>query len=145
MSIQIKVERELDDEFVSDVLVTAFDGSYGGCWYWADSKRVDENQGPWGYVSEEEGADWAFVNITLQQGDDTGNKVLDAMMQKGVRVDGEAIRVGIQRIMDGDVGVSDDIRNHIVRGVLEGDAGEIDAIGADCIVQAGVFGELIYG
>ena len=37
------------------------------------------------------------------------------------------------------------IRKYVYLAITESDAGHIDADAADCIIQAGVYGELVYG
>lgn len=143
--IEIKVNRTLDDEFVSNVLVTAFDGAYGGCWYWAD--LYVPNQEP-AFRTEDDGDIWLAVRITLdydKTDGGTGYAHLDHVMKDGIWVDNETVRVGIQRLLDGDTVAGDYIREAIMRGVLEGDTTNIDADGADCIIQAGLFGRLVFG
>jgi len=143
MGITINMKRELDDEFVSNVLITAFDGSYGGCWYWADLYR--DGTEPAFRVTEPD--TWTGVRIALgdQVEETTGEDVLDSLMEAGVWVDADTIRVGIQRLLDGDVKVNDYILEYLTRAVAEADAGDVDSDVADCIVQAGVFGKLIFG
>lgn len=147
MSITIRVDRELDKEFIGDVLVTAFDGSCGACWYWArpagrfwlTSEQNPENLDP-AYSF------WTAAHIRTQGL--IGIKHLDAKQEGGwFTVDGECIRIGIQKILDLDphANIDPSVRNYIVRGVLESDAGDIDAIAADCIVQIGLFGRIVFG
>lgn len=134
MSIKIKVERELSDEFVGDVLVTAFDGRYGGCWYWA-APKVAEGDTSW--LDYDVNDVWLSVNVVDKE---------DANDSKIYRVNAEVIQVGIQRIIDAtEVKINEEIRNYILRGVLEEDGGDIDSTAADCIVQAGLFNEIVYG
>lgn len=60
-------------------------------------------------------------------------------------VDIEVIARGIQRIITGEVGCNSAIQKTVLLASHENDAGEIDSYDADMIVQAGVFGELVYG
>lgn len=145
MPIQIRVTRELDDEFIGDVLVTAFDGSYGGCWEtWAEPMHEKTEQWPHDrMLTLDEDENWTAVHIRCSDTDGlTATEI--GLVTDGIVVNAEAIRVGIQRILDDNI-VNSEIRDYVVRAVLEHDAGDIDATAADCIVQAGVFGRVIWG
>lgn len=136
MTISIKVHRALGDEFVSSVLITAFDGSYGGCWYWARPYATPEV--PFISISGAPEDHWIEARIYEMDADVT-------QVQKRLTVDAKVIETGIQRILDGTVKVADVIQGYIMRGVLDEDAGDIDATAADCIVQSGLFNEVVYG
>lgn len=60
-------------------------------------------------------------------------------------VDIEVVARGLRCIRDRQVAINEQMRKNIVEADRENDAGQIDAYDADMIVQAGVFGELIYG
>lgn len=144
----IKVDRDLDKEFISNVLITAFDGNYGGCWdwakpagrFWLTSEQRDEP----GRMDPDESY-WTAAHIRTKE--ETGVASLDARQEKGwFTVNAECIRVGIQKILDQDTHalIRSDLRDQIYRSVLEGDA-DIDADATDCIVQIGLFGRMIFG
>lgn len=142
--ITIKVSRVLDDDWISDVLVTAFDGQHGSCWYWCnlapEIRDIDGVERRICYKTE--GEQWHGVRI---KPDETGNVTLDGLCENGVWIDAETIRVGIQKILDHEISINDVVFTYIVDGVLEADAGNIDAEAADVIVQAGLFGQIIFG
>lgn len=134
IGLRIRVELTLKEDFLSDILITAFDGGYGGCWYWADTPRDDTSN----YVID--GADldaiWRSVRITEQGGpndDDNPGPFI---------VDHAVLAKGIARIMSGEAGLSVD---EVHGAVIESDAGQIDSDLADCIVQEGLFGKQVYG
>lgn len=58
----------------------------------------------------------------------------------------ETIALGIERILRGDEGcrIRSDLRMQVLSAIHPDDA-DIDADAADCIVQAGLFGEVRYG
>lgn len=135
MSIKVKIDVELSDEFVGDILVTAFDGTYGGCWYWSQpTQKVDD------WLDDDADGNWRKVAIELTE--EVGVAAIDS--QSYLTVDSEAIRVGLQKIVSGEVRINDDLLAQVSRSVAENDA-DIDVLAADCIVQAGLFGELIFG
>jgi len=51
----------------------------------------------------------------------------------------------LRAIIEGRAHVSDGLRKLIAGADATNDCGDIDAEAADCIVQAGLFGEVIYG
>lgn len=141
--VNIRVVRTLDKQFIGDVLVTAFDGTYGGCWYWA------KPAGRFWLTSEQRDddltrSDWTAAHIRTEE--PTGVTFLDAKQEKGwFTVDKVCIGVGIQKILDKDphCQIRDDLREQVYRAVLDGEA-DIDADATDCIVQIGLFGRLIF-
>jgi hypothetical protein len=138
MVIRVKIERTLSVDFVSDILITAFDGNYGGCWQWAEPSNDD-------WLTALPDGTWTKVEVRPKE--ETGIPHLDNLTRQngGITVDDTTIQIGLQKIIDGEFLINDALRDHILRGVLEEDAGEIDSIAADCIVQAGWFGTLVFG
>jgi len=65
---------------------------------------------------------------------------------KVYRIDADVIRMGIGYIADGIAQVRSDIRATVLLlDRTNGEEGDYDAETADCIVQAGLFGEVVYG
>ena len=60
-------------------------------------------------------------------------------------VDADVIEKGIEALKNGKARVNTTLLGWIVDGDNENNGGYIDATAADCIVQAGLFGEVIYG
>lgn len=119
----VTLSHKINTEFLEHVLEAAL---YGGIGYWAvadEILRADPRSGLISlHLSDTE--DWSIEFGTV-----THDTVMD----------------GIRRILDGTVKISQDLRDHLAAGVSEGDAGEIDSDVADCIIQVGLFGELVYG
>lgn len=132
-SVTITLTVELREGFISDVLITAFDGNYGGCWYWAEPGDLYDNS--WLTVA---GNQWKSVAIKdiYEDGPDPQDKVVD------VTVVAEGIRLALSQTGPK---VSDAIRKAIYLAVVNEDAGEVDSDCADVIVQLGLFGEIVYG
>lgn len=62
------------------------------------------------------------------------------------KLDAEVVEKGIERIVsDPDFRLRQDIKNQIFAANLDKDAIHLDADGVDYIVQAGIFGEAVYG
>ena len=110
-----------DDQDCLDIMTTAHEG---GCVnYWTDEYGGHE-------IERDEDLNVTEIRIPDLSGD--GVKV------KNSTVDIAAIREGIATLLADDIG-------DYLRGVLtSGDAGEVDANIADCIVQAAALGEEVY-
>lgn len=121
--IKVEMEVEIPEEVYSDILITAFDGSYGGVWQagWAEFKRsvVDHS---------DDNEIWRAVTIYVP---DLGTEFL---------VNREVLARGIQRLLHAYRYVE-----HIGQLIMDADASMIDAGIADSIVQLGLFGEERYG
>lgn len=117
-------ERE---QFLADVLVSIVeDGGYNG---W---RRII------GGTYRYEPAAEAFVSIR-EIGD--GNPEESALHD----VTPDVIAEGIAKMQRGEIQVNSELLGWILAGSAKNDAGDIDAEAADCILQAALFGELIYG
>ncbi|HTE60369.1 MAG TPA: hypothetical protein VK631_08445 [Solirubrobacteraceae bacterium] len=57
----------------------------------------------------------------------------------------EIVEAGLAKLRSGECSMNSLMRGAILAADAENDAGQIDAYDADAIVQAGVFGELVYG
>ncbi len=136
MTSSITIHRALSEEFYSDVLITAFDGSVGGSWYWARPQT-----GSWLSARNPDGGRsvWTSVSIIEQEPQEFEGCNPDGMYT----VTHETVRKGIQELLDSG-SIRDDLLGQIMRSVLEDEA-DIDADAADCIVQQGLFGEVVYG
>lgn len=60
-------------------------------------------------------------------------------------VDIETIARGISKLQQGEIKINSELLGWILAGSAKNDAGDIDAEAADVILQAALFGELIYG
>ena len=127
MSHTVSLQHELSTEFLSDVLIAAFDGGYGGSNYWL--KSFDHLR------KSEDGEQWLEVVVTPEDYDDP-----DAPRSI---THGDLAR-GIQTILD--TRRTDwFIFEYVNAAVTEDDAGHIDAEAADVIVQYATFSEIVYG
>lgn len=137
MTHTITVTHEVTDQFLMDVMVNTVE--CGAIGYWAIIAHVMRDED---------------LNITEFQVADMEDCMEEA--DKGVSefeitnnpdlwyvIDKPKVIEGIQKIMSGEVPINWDIRNMIVNAVATDDA-DIDAIGCDCIIQAAMFGELVY-
>jgi len=125
-------DKPTREEFLADILCTIIEGSPDIA-YWATGRNTIRTQGD----------DWKYSSIELKPTE-------PAFRGKDPRngwqlVNASVVENGIAAIKDGRVKVSSDILGWIVGGSNENDAGNIDAICADCIVQAALFGDIVFG
>lgn len=132
MSVTVQIPVELTDQFLSDVLVTAFDGAYGGCWYWA------EPDGEGAYQIDPRRDVWCRVRI-VERGDPTE---ISPASRRHFEVTHELLAAGMEKILRSEVLPA---RGDLRAAILEQDGGNIDAGDADTIVQIACFGDLVYG
>lgn len=129
----IQLNKDLPEEFFSDILITAFDGSYGSSWMWFGSaapqgepcikiKHVGEPHS--GYCTDDL---WMSAHVRLQENYETGNDLFDD--PKGFVIDHQSIAGAISRIINDDyLGIwrearpdeEDEIDNETYRGVWKG-------------------------
>jgi hypothetical protein len=115
-------------QFLFDVFVTAMEGGIG---YWAYAEEyhysnngTEDLEGFYALVSDCEGDETFPDNSTINQ---------------------KVIVTGVNKIInDKDVKISETIRKRIAKASMLNDAGIIDADDADCIVQVGLMGELVF-
>lgn len=141
--------HELSDEFLSRVLQVAAEG---GCSYWADASAETEGDGsgPDGardfdvsdYVEDDaevhgdEREDVEYAAASFLAHDDPA---------QGGTLDLQGVADAIERIANEEVDVAPAIREILIAAVEDDDPSDIDAEVADCIVQVGLFDEIVYG
>lgn len=143
------MRHEIDEAFLARVLETAVEGA---CSYWADvsaesSEESVRNEGKRDfdlsdYIEDEVDADRdeegaiAYTEASFLVSKDPA---------QGGTLDLQGVADAIERIVSGEVEVPPAIREIILAAVEDGDASDIDAEAADCIVQVGLFDEIVYG
>lgn len=126
--LTINVPIKVTMENVDDILCTAFDNGYGGCWYWMNNRVSNHPLLPDEYA-------WHGITkyndiVTVWDDEHTEFKLDLEKFLKGLQMWVEhKIRQGDTIEFDGD----------------QIDCGMIDAGDADNIVQFALFGELVYG
>ena len=120
MTREIEVRLPVEDQFLADILSTAVEG---GINYWAQVVVYKWTEGPEHTKAEILEVDSSNAHFTIG---------LDVIAE------------GIQRVLGNDHSVSKETVGYVLAGVREQDAGEIDSIAADVIVQFGLFDELRY-
>lgn len=101
MNTIINAPVQLDTEFFSDLLITAFDGAYGSSWMWFESVGKD-----WLVTDGSDPVDshWMSVHVRLKSEyrDDKNIRPLVAKRNDGWVLNHEAIAKGIERILQDD-------------------------------------------
>lgn len=113
-------------QFLADVIIAAVEGGTG---YWAAVSAYRWTDGP------------ASTRATLVLLDD----VTGEPGSETYEVTPNTIATGIGKLRTGLVTVNRDLLGLILAASAANDAGDIDADAADVIVQAALFGEIVYG
>lgn len=122
---RINVTMEIPEDALQDILVTACEGGIG---YWSQLESYDPKQTSFVLREmDEDESGWNGPKHTLNH---------------------DVVAAGLERILSGTVSVSPDVKTSIMNELTEaakghGFAGDI--CDCDCIVQAGLFNEIIYG
>ena len=124
VSRTVSIEFNIGEDFLSDILTTACEGGIG---YWSQLKDYDCDR------------DHHYI----REYDDYSDEI--AADHEWFRIDHDLVMKGLHHMMDPNFEVADYIRKYVYLAITESDAGHIDADAADCIIQAGVYGELVYG
>ena len=114
--------------FLADILVTAAEG---GINYWALMRNYRWEQDADGNLT------MASVEIETRP-KNPGPSVWQTVSE-------ETIELGIARVKQPGFQVNRDNLANILVADRENDASEIDSEAADCIIQAALFGEVVYG
>ena len=131
----ISITKELNDEFLRDVGITAVEGGIG---YWSQIEGYGK------FVNS------LYVGDTFQKSLNPSNYlgklyVIDDWTQEPDpnepthELNTDLIAKGMQLVLDSGRW------KHIAQAILAEDAGDLDAGDADVIVQLGCFGEVVYG
>ncbi|MGN7104887.1 hypothetical protein ACTHR6_24965 [Ralstonia holmesii] len=132
--MDINLKLEVSDQFLWDVLCTAVEG---GSNYWAQFKTLERYEG-------EHGPEHARVRVT-EYGDADS-----AVSRKEIGL--TDLAEGMRRIMTRTMDKPEDHANvhsshsgALLVAVVEDDAGQVDGELADLILQAAMFGHIVYG
>lgn len=136
--------HEVSRDFLSHILALAVEG---GCAYWADASADTSGKaaGPDGagdfdlsdYVEEEsDGADELLYT--------SASFLASGESAQGGTLDLQGVADAVERIASGEVEVPPAIREIVLQAVEEDDPSDIDAEAADCIVQVGLFDEIVF-
>lgn len=136
-------------QFLADVLTTAVEGGIG---YWSTSSnyRWDLRANPASDIGvtlavEADAVDREDYRLTVTDGEPVWSWGGTMCEMFEVRVTLDNIATGLGIVMRGEAGVAPDYVGRISTASRLNDCGEIDALDADIVVQAAVFGSVIFG
>ena len=117
-------------EFLSDCVITAVEGGTG---YWAEVRNYK-------WSRDEETGQMMGATVELRS-----EIPRTSDPEPWFMVNLETIERGIIRLKDKNFKINPNLLGLILAAERNDDASDIDAEAADCIVQAALFGELVYG
>lgn len=123
--------------FLGDIITAAVEGGIG---YWSQVSAyqyTDEHGVVFVHCGEQEGHETCAV-VHVVKDDESGYE------DSGLKLDFDAIERGLKLIREGGVKLTPRHRNRLLVADRSNEAGQLDALDADIIVQAGLFGELVY-
>lgn len=128
----VNIVTEVDEDFIKDFMDTLVDAST----YWARIKVLER------YPAKD---DWTSVKKVRI-------KELEASEEGGIKTyefDVESLILGIKRVLErnanGEYLTNEAIRSSVMQAVLENDMCPMDVWDVDCVVQAAMFNEIVYG
>lgn len=141
-NFHVKVKAEVPEEFLGDILITAFDPNYGGSWYWADRNPAADS---WLKVKEEGalGSDQLWLSASVIDKAELEEWMATKEPDDPHKV--EVFNVTHSSLVDGIQELIDAGNEELQQAIFDADAGMIDANLADAIVQQALFGEQRYG
>ena len=130
--IEATITADLDDGFMNDFLDTVEDAVA----YWADTTVMTRH-----HLKD----NWAAVKaIQLQE-----QEASEEGSPKRFVMDEAAVILGIKRVIekkaDGEYMTNDAHRDSILKAVMENDMANMDVWDIDCVVQAAMFNDIVYG
>jgi hypothetical protein len=132
MSPEHSPERE---RFLSDIITGAVEGGIG---YWSECAQYQWDDDDGVHVVVGKRVKTVGTTALIHAEDKTGVK-------RGFWITPDVIQKGIEEIEREIHLTRSDLRETILAASRENEAGDVDADCADVIVQAGLFGELVYG
>lgn len=137
---------DLDEEWVEDLLITAFDSQYGGCNYWIHAENTIRQVR---VVTSENGPDgrWQAVEIDFST-TDSGLFEAGGFAMQGpsrpltARLDKHALEYAWQRLVT-ERPIRSDLVDQLVRSQTELDL-DVDAEAADCLMQIALFSQVVF-
>lgn len=142
--LTVQLEIEVPERLRSDILITAFDGSYGAVWQFGWARHVETKTDQ--SVASPLDQIWESVEIELTDPSDSpGDKVTSRYV-----IDHRSIVTGLHHMINGKdkngrPNTSRKNKELLVQAILDDDAGEIDAVLASAIVECSIWGHVVYG
>jgi hypothetical protein len=141
-TININLSVTVPEQLLKDCLTTAVEGGID-YWAWVDSKW---DESVWG---DENGT----FTVDLREHDEEDEVTMagftiasvDKAAGKKHTLNLEVVLRGIENIMTGKVEASENLKKMIMEAINDHHDSNLDVGDCDCIVQAGLFGDIVYG
>ena len=134
-TVTVKMEFNLSDEFIGDVMVTMVESGYDSLFYWGTPIFINRLSST-GVPSV-----IALVEDEEVPEDPTDEEVVNVETHT---LTADMVAPAIERIINERL-VGSELMHYLMRAVQDDDAGDVDATLADCILQVAVLGEVRYG
>lgn len=128
--VTVTISAQLSDKVVANILSTAIEG---GCDYWADIKAV---RNP---VSKADPDNFDLPHYLSARFLDREDR------DSGGTVDLAGVAIGIARILETNFKADPDLKCVCLQLLADPENADYDAGDADCIIQAALFNEIVYG
>jgi hypothetical protein len=136
MTVRPVIRTDARAEFLRDVITGAIEGGIG---YWSQCSQYQWLDGDTvNVVVGERDGDEARAVIHVLNDDESG------YVEQGLTLDIEAVERGLKLIREGGCGIHTRTRNRLLVADRGNDAGDLDALDCDLVVQAGLLGEIVY-
>jgi hypothetical protein len=126
---QVTINMNITERMVSDILITAFDGHYGACHYWATVDKIVTNDA-------EDLLDEVWYSAVIRDN--------EAEEDALITIDEKSIIRGIEGLLTASSSLGLSIGQSLMKAIATNDAGYIDGDVADCVVQIAALGQVTY-
>lgn len=130
--IEATITADLDDGFMNDFLDTVADAVN----YWGGTSTLER------HPSKDNWASVKSLEVEEYEASEAGEP-------KRFVMDEAAVILGIKRVIekkaDGEYMTNDAHRDSILKAVMENDMANMDVWDIDCVVQAAMFNDIVYG
>jgi hypothetical protein len=127
---KINLQYKLSDDFLKSVLVSALESGVHGVQSWATFKKIEE-----GTPNDYSAVLLSYDKKNHAEGSRRGRVIIGL----------GRVAQGIERLLQAPIGLGNELRGRLAVAVISHDAGHIDGPLADCIIQAAIFDDVIYG
>lgn len=131
-SITIEHQIILSEQFIKDIMVTMVESGYDSLFYWATLTHIERDSESYPHT------------IALLEDDEEYETQEEADNPTVHTLTRDMVAPAIEKIINKRL-VGSELMHYLMRAVMDGDAGDVDATLADCILQVALLGEVVYG
>lgn len=135
---------EVRKDFLHSMFVTAMEGGIG---YWSQATAYKWSKPGDGFEGRVEDVDGFYAKIVSDEGWGIDGIADDAELRIDIDVIARGVNLFCKQVAEGKLGDpgGGDYFNELVKASrTNGRDGDYDAFGADCVVQLGLFGKVVY-